>query len=167
MARISKAAVASIVAVGLVSCGDAPNRDPFDATADATAAPPAEPAAIYDWLQSGDYRDWDHAPGISAGLNQTGHRVYLNDLADRPGSQIGAAGVRELYDGTSQAARQIGWSVVIKTHDDRLEPAQNWYFYETFDLDDADAFAIAGHAANGCVACHSSTPDIIQSQRPL
>lgn len=157
MARISSI-LAVLLALSVLgpACGD-------DVT-DPTSAPATDPIELHAWLTDDGHRTWASDPAPLPGLNDTGRRVFLNDLADRQGSTVGAAAVRELYDGTSDDAELIGWSVLIKT-DDGPEPAENWFFYETFDLVQPRRHAVARHAAPGCVSCHSGAPDVIQTSR--
>ncbi len=133
-----------------------------DAAAPKTDLPDTEPEAIHQWLVAGEYRNWAAEPTRLPGLNGTQRRVFLNESADRHQSPVGSAGVRELY--REDSGELIGWSMLIKI-DDGPVPADNWYFYETFDLEDPSTFATASVAAPGCTACHGEPPDVIQTSR--
>lgn len=155
----SKIALLAAFSLAAVACGDAVAPD---------SAPAADPYEIHAWLEAGEYRSWESSARFE-GLNGTGVRVFLNGRARRDGSQPGAIGVRELYASTAPDAELRGWSMFMKTSDDAEpgEPGANWYFYETFEPADPDAFAVADHAALACVGCHSEAPDIVRSERPL
>jgi len=153
MARFFELALVSL----MVACGSADFVAPPEPPSD-------DPEALHDWLSAGSYEPWQAESAVLPGLNGAGRRVFLNEAIDPAGSPVGAAGVRELYDGVD--GPQIGWSVLIKV-DDSEDALQNWYFYETFNLEVRTEHAIAGRGAPGCGFCHGSAPDVIQSSLPL
>src|SRR5690606_15273255 len=86
---------------------------------ESVAPPPTAPTELHGWLVAGDYASWDRESRVLPALNGAGRRVFLSPDIDQPHSPVGAAAVREMYEGTSGGApwSPIGWSVLVKVDD--------------------------------------------------
>lgn len=129
--------------------------------------PPTHGDELLPWLESGEYLGWtgESAMHPSAGPHFAGVWTYVNDAllgsleAGEPPHPMGAAAVKELYDG---AGVRQGWAVMVKVQADSAG-GDGWYWYETFD---GDVFA-DGTGAGICTGCHSGGTDYVLTPFPL
>jgi hypothetical protein len=130
---------------------------------------PTDPDELHAWLRDGSYLDWEAESRVLPGEHGGGRRIFLHDatavsLDDFAGTHVvGAAAVRELYEGDLETLR--GWAALVKI--DGSGGGDGWFFYETFDLDDPDHWSVAEPGASGCVSCHRAGSDFVQSTYPL
>jgi hypothetical protein len=122
--------------------------------------PPAEPAALLEYLRTGEYRQWraEPAPHPSDGPHFGDVQIYVNDAlfdslsAGATVHPVGSTAIKELY-GSGPNVR--GWAVEIKTGD---EPdGDGWFWYERYD---GDVFA-QSNGAGICTGCHSDGTDYV------
>ena len=148
------------------------SKAPADAgkVADDEQMPPMGYAEITEWLDKGDYKDWNCEPAVHEARSPSPHgfnRICSNDLiADNAGGKAdwpkGAAAVKELYASAS-AKTPVGYAVYLKTDEDSAD-GENWYWYEVVPSDSAaphdddgvvaDGMGDDGSAKDICVGCH-------------
>jgi hypothetical protein len=130
-----------------------------------------DPVALHGWLNNGGYASWHAESAVYPGeFGAGGSRVFINDTLrvsltlGYERHPAGSVAVRELYESDLVTSR--GYSVLIKTAD-RGDAGSAWYFYETFDMQDALRFSMSSYRAPGCVKCHQEGIDYIRSEVPL
>lgn len=163
---------------GVVKPGPDMPADLVVADQDPDAAPPlgadlvpTEPDLLIDYLRRGGYKGFPSSSSMVQrstgphGMQRTFLNQRLTDSFEEPGAQhpVGAAAVKELYDGDSDAP--FGWAVQVKVDADS-DAGQGWYWYETLNTDGLDPEA-AGRGVPQCSNCHLAGEDLIMSPYPL
>ena len=162
-----------LLGVFALSCACGPADTPEEES-DATGAIAwnewvRDPSQIHAFLSAGEYLHWTSESSVLESANGSGRRVFLNpdqavSMAESRGlSTLGSAAVREMYGPSGE--EQIGWAVAVKVATEGLP--SDWFFYETFDLDSPENHTVASRGAPGCIGCHSTGTDYIQSTYPL
>lgn len=132
---------------------------------------PASPDALFTFLRSRAYESFaaessvhpTNAPHMSA------VRTFLNPLlessleAQADSHPVGAAAVKELYDGTGALA---GWAAMVKIADSDGDDGNAWYWYEVFDTE-VGSSRIEGVGSSVCTPCHAAGSDYIRVPFPL
>jgi hypothetical protein len=122
-------------------------------------AVPASPAALLEWLESGEYATWqaESGPHASTGPHFGAVRTFVDPcLAEslEAGSAthpLGAATVKELF-GDGDAV--LGWSVMIKVADG--SGGDTWYWHENYD-----GTTYADEVGSGlCTGCHGGRGNV-------
>ncbi len=127
------------------------------ATADAGVAIPIGTQAELDaWLASGAYKAWtceaeihERRPGSAHARNRICVNPTLEKDAGTGPYPVGAAGVKELYDG---AGAVDGYAVYVK-----VKPGASgdtWFWYERIGT----SVVARAEGAAICVGCHSGAP---------
>ena len=137
----------------------------------ANDVPPTEGAALFQWLQSGAYKDWpkESAAHRSMGEHKTLVQTYLNPTVDKSlGAKAkehprGSAAVKELMDA---AGKLSGWAVTVKTAE-QGDGAKGWFWYEILGTTPGSGVVANGQAVPLCVSCHAKGRDAILSEHPL
>ena len=124
------------------------------------------------WLLAGNYRDWESESEVRPSTQgPKGVRIFLNSslagsLFDAEEEHpVGSTAVRELYEEDLETLS--GFALAIKTGNGSRDRAGNWFWFETFGLQEDMEPIIVGHAAPGCMPCHSQGVDFIRSFYPL
>jgi hypothetical protein len=112
-------------------------------------------ADIDAWLARGDYKQWSCESAPHAARGSSAHdknRICSNDKLKNSTTgnfPIGAANVKELYDGD----RVAGYAVMVKvtTNSD----GASWYYYEKLPSGSVPA---NGPDDGSCTGCHSGAP---------
>lgn len=133
--------------------------------------PPTNGSELFDWLQSGSYKTWQHESEKhkSAGPHPSSVIAYLNPLLDESlgsGSDahpIGAAAVKELYSASGELG---GWAVSIKTDADS-NGGQGWYWYEILGTSSDSTVVADGNGVPLCFGCHTPGADFVLIPHPL
>ncbi|MEZ4302722.1 MAG: hypothetical protein R3B70_47805 [Polyangiaceae bacterium] len=134
------------------------------------AVPPTDKAALFKWLQDGNYKAYNAESAVhaSAGPHGGGVRTFVNDQlegslsAGNAAHPMGAAAVKELYSGGTLT----GWAASVKTDTDSAG-GQGWYWYEIFSTTDGSNTVAAGNGVSLCFNCHSGGDDYVLSPYPL
>lgn len=152
----------------LVACG--PGNGMFEQ--DDPNAVPTTPPTLYQYLEAGSYKGFDHesAYHASAGPHQVLVQAYLNPAlvqsltAGNPQHPVGSAAVKELYDANGAL---IGWAVMVKQRDD-ITDGTAWFWYETQrGPTRADDPNYAGDGRGVCIECHGEGKGFIRIPFPL
>jgi hypothetical protein len=135
--------------------------------ADASQTPPQGETNVKAWLAAGYYKSWACQPAEHPSRPPSPHsfnRICSNDLiaSGSPPWPVGAAAVKELYNGAADAGGEIfGYAVYLKTADDADGGnGGSWYWYEDdppFNPDGgivADGLGTMGAPMAICVSCH-------------
>lgn len=133
---------------------------------------PTTPAALYQFLEDGEYKAFDHetASHASAGPHKVLVQAYLNPTlvesltnnnAQHP---MGSSAVKELYDADRTL---IGWAVMVKVRDD-ITSGTAWYWYETLRSPGrAENPNYQGDGTGACIECHGQGRGFIRIPFPL
>ena len=129
---------------------------------------PTDGAAMFTWLQSGEYESWPAESGVHGSTGPHGQvRTFINptleaslqgDAAEHP---IGAASVKELYRNDAV----FGWAVMVKT--ETGTGGDSWYWYEVFSTTDGSSPVADGNGVGLCAGCHSAGNDHVLTPYPL
>lgn len=148
----------ALAAVAALGCGGSDGSDGQASYGDDPAdqqLPARGSTDALDWLEAGFYLDWQCEPEPHAARALSPHgtnRVCNNDaLRDAAGSgsfPIGAASVKELYDGDDIRLFALYRKVSSG------EGGDTWYWYEGSRGDTA----ANGEGEGVCVGCHSRAP---------
>jgi len=107
-------------------------------------------ADIQDWLAAGYYQAWACEPDPHAGRAPSPHgpsRICNNDTLHATaagGFPVGAAAVKEIFDGATITSYAVARKVTAGDGGDR------WYWYEG----GPDKVYASSEGAGGCVSCH-------------
>ncbi len=107
------------------------------------------------WLQSGSYKTWKcekEAHPARSGSAHDSNRICSNDLLSGTTSgeyPVGAANVKELYDGN----RVAGYAMMVKVA--KGTGGNAWYFYEKLG---SGSIPANGVDDGTCTGCHSGAP---------
>jgi hypothetical protein len=130
--------------------------------------PPADSAALGQWLEEGAYLDFPSESAVHVSSGPHGFvKVFFNDVlvqsleAGSSRHPIGAAAIKEVYDGLGGTVR--GWAVAIKTAD--LGTKDDWYWYERVPR--TRAATTSQNGAPVCVSCHQGGHDYVLTAFPL
>jgi len=142
---------------------------PFAVNSDET--PPADGAALFDWLSAGNYKNWVHESEKhkSAGPHPQSVIAYLNAKLDASlaagaaSHPEGSAAVKELFDGDGNLS---GWAVSIKTQADSAS-GQGWYWYEMLGTKVDSRVVADGNGVPLCFGCHTPGKDYVLIPHPL
>jgi hypothetical protein len=140
--------------------GAAPDAAPADAAPFSAQLPPLGQALLEQWLRAGHYLTWTCEAGISARrLNGAHgrHRICSNqalvDSAEVP-YPVGAASVKELYDGSD---RPNGYAIGVKVAPGLDE--DSWYWYERTGSSPTSRPVADGVGVKICgTECHRAAP---------
>lgn len=147
---------------------------PLDASpADATPAclTPTDPAALFEFLKSGAYRDWTHEamPHESQSkIHAQRVQVYANPVlaagfsTDGEHPRCGTL-IKEFRGQNSDVV--TGWAVSVKLQE-TSDKGQGWYWFETFDAQTGRP-ATSGVGARICTGCHGAARDYVLSPWPF
>ncbi len=141
------------------------------AHARASDVPPTDGAALFKWLQAGNYKQWpkESAPHKSQGPHPVQVIAYLNPALDRSlaakaaAHPKGAAAVKELYDA---AGKPAGWAVAVKTAADS-DGGKGWYWYEILGATASGNVVANANGVPLCFGCHSTGRDFVLIPHPL
>ncbi|MEM9492611.1 MAG: cytochrome P460 family protein, partial [Myxococcota bacterium] len=133
-------------------------------------AVPTNAAELLPFLEADEYRDFPAESAVHAQTNGSPHgmvRVFINQALDdslsagNEAHPVGAASVKELYDG--DGATLIGWAVMVKTAEDSAG-GQGWYWYEILN-----GQVIADDLGDTtCIGCHNAGgSDLFRTNYPL
>jgi len=126
-------------------------------TGDAGAAIPIGTQAELDaWLQSGAYKSWaceaaahDRRPGSGHSRNRICVNPALGQDKGAGPYPVGAASVKELYDGSGAVN---GYAVYVKVKPGAA--GDTWFWYERI----GSSVVARSEGASLCVGCHSGAP---------
>ena len=121
---------------------------------------PTTKAELDKYLEAGDYKDFlsESEVHASTGPHGNGVKTYFTDslqeslLAGNSEHPIGAAAIKELYDGDTID----GWAVLVKVRDDGPEELR-YYWYEIL----GGTIYADGEDEPGCSDCHSGGKDFV------
>jgi hypothetical protein len=132
-------------------------RGSTPASAGDAQTPAAGAAAMDTWLQAKHHLAWKCEPQAHAARPPSPHgrnRVCSNALMSAHGQgeyPVGAAAVKEIYDGDVVTGHAVFWHVKAGATGD------TWYFYEKLGARVvADGLGDSGVAKSVCVACHQA-----------
>jgi len=133
--------------------------------------PPAEAAALRQFLGAGGYLTWarESRSHRSAGPHPVTVRTYLNpelEASLAAGSQqhpVGAAAVKELF---GEDGKLSGWAAAIKT-EPRSGVGKGWYWYEVTSTEPGARPVAAANGVPLCANCHAPGNDFVLSPFPL
>jgi hypothetical protein len=121
--------------------------------------PPTGESALAGWLGQKMYNTWkcEQAPHDARAPSPHGtNRICSNDLLSKSvGGEfpVGAAAVKELYDG----GNIVGYAVYRKV---AKGGGDSWYWFEKVSGDlKADGVGSSGPPKDVCVGCHSHAPN--------
>ena len=131
--------------------------------------PPTEAVALLSYLQAGSYLGFAGESKVhsSTGPHGSGVRTYVNQalraslMANAGEHPVGAAAVKELYDGGGALS---GWAVEVKTQA-TSEGGDGWYWYEILSTQGEPLIGASG--PNFCSNCHASGSDYVLVPFPL
>jgi hypothetical protein len=138
----------------LVACSD-PGPATLGDPLDDPQVPPRGSADITTWIAEGYHLGWACEPAPHAGRSPSPHgrnRICSNDAllastGDGP-YPVGAAAVKEIYDGERISLHAVYRKVVDGTGGD------TWYWFEG----SADEVIANGEGDGTCTGCHSGAP---------
>jgi hypothetical protein len=117
--------------------------------------PPTGSSAVDAWLAQGAYRAWRCEPSPHPARSPSPHgtnRICSNDVLSSHGDgefPVGAAAVKEIYDGTAVH----GYALYRKVG---IGGGEAWYWYEKVDESvGADGVGSSGAPKSVCVGCHA------------
>lgn len=130
-------------------------RPSADAAASAQLPPIGTASELEQWLMAGTYKSWAcekdrHPP--RAGSAHAANRICSNDLLSGSASgefPVGAASVKELYDG---AGNLTGFAVGVRTTTGAVDGA--WFWYERVGTTTYGN----GSGVPLCAGCHRGAP---------
>lgn len=131
------------------------------ATSGDAQTPPTGEANVESWLAQKMYNAWKCEPAPHAPRPPSPHgsdRICSNDLLSKHegGGEypVGAAAVKELYDGSSI----VGYAVYRKVG--AGHGGESWYWYEKIRGGlNADGTGGSGEPKDVCVSCHAGAPN--------
>jgi cytochrome c553 len=139
-----------------------------DAGGGPVADVPTDGAAMFTWLQRGEYEAWPAESGVHASTGPHGQvRTFINPTlesslqAESAEHPVGAASVKELY----RDAEVFGWAVMVKTQ--AGTGGESWYWYEVFSTTDGSNPVADGNGVGLCAGCHSAGVDSVLTPYPL
>ncbi len=128
------------------------------------AEPPRDGPTLAEWLADRCYLDWAGEDAVRpSDMAAGGARVFVNPALDRSSAfgrdvhPVGAAAVREIYHEDLRTLR--GWAVAVKVAD--AGDDDDWLWAERW-VDSGTTVARRG--APGCVGCHRTGTDFVQSR---
>ncbi len=121
-----------------------------------TTIPIGTQAELDAWLQSGAYKTWaceasahDRRPGSGHSRNRICVNPALRQDKGAGPYPVGAAGVKELYDGSGAVN---GYAVYVKVKPGAA--GDTWFWYERIGA----SVVARSEGASLCVGCHSGAP---------
>jgi hypothetical protein len=143
----------ALVAGFTLGCGTDKGQGPGPVGPGDAQTPPAGEAALDTWLAMGAYKTWACESGPMNARPNGPHgrnRVCSNSLmSQNTGGEyaVGAAAVKELYDGGSTIT-----GYAVSRHVSAGKTADTWYWYEKI----GSRAAADGVGAGVCNGCHSA-----------
>ena len=132
--------------------------DPGDGDGDPAGDVPTNSAELLPWLEAESYVGFSAESAAHAATGSSPHgtvRVFINSSLDAslsagdPAHPVGAAAVKELFDGENN---RIGWAVSVKIQADS-DGGNGWYWYEIVN----DNVVADANGDGTCIGCHAST----------
>jgi len=144
----------SLLCLCFLGCSD-PGPGTVGDPTDDPQLPPRGSVDVTAWIAAGHYQDWACEAEPHAGRSPSPHgrnRICSNDaLVGSTGDgayPVGAAAVKEIYDGDRIALHAVYRKVADGTSGD------TWYWFEGT----ADDVIANGEGDDTCVGCHSHAP---------
>ena len=143
----------------VAACGDDTDATNDKGTPGTAQTPAMGAAAVEAWIAQKHYLSWrcESAPHDQRSPSPHGrNRICSNDLLSGHGAgpyPVGAAAVKELYNGSSNTIG--GYAVYL--HTKAGNSGADWYWYEKLPGSGvvADGLGDSGGAKSICVGCHS------------
>ena len=142
----------------------APSLDSDNGCASLSDVPPQE---MRLWLAQGCYLGWDSESRVLKATQSDSYaQIFINpelqgSLAhgyDR--HPVGAGAVRVMYEPDQETV--WGYALSLKV---AHESDEDWFWFESFEHQEEPK--VSGFAASGCIGCHATGVDFVQSEWPL
>jgi hypothetical protein len=139
----------AVISIVMTGCAD-PGASSFDDNLTDPQVPPRGSADLPQWIAAGHYQTWHCEPAPHPGRSSSPHgtnRICNNDAlhaAAGGGFPVGAASVKEIFDGSRITAYAVSRKLTAGDGGDR------WYWFEGSEGD----VSANGQGLGGCTGCH-------------
>jgi hypothetical protein len=172
-AACASSSPSSVADASTTADAEAADASDSDAVSDALVAcdVPADPKALFAFIQSGAYKTWTAESAIhpsATGIHAARVRVYANPTLSAGFATSGeqprcSALVKEFYGANGTTI--TGYAASVKV-DATSSGGRGWYWYETFDAANGTP-STTGRGASICTGCHAAGTDYVRSAWPL